>query len=178
MQKTICMRILKAILSGITLATLLTACGNDKQLPENTISTDFESLGQWSKSAVIAKGIAHSGLYSTFTDSSHEYSQTFEVALADLPVKTPKKITVKAWVMGKSMNTDSKLVVSVEKDGKSIAWQGDGVKPVIKAPMTWTEFQTSVNVGTTIPDGAILKIYGWNQGKEPVYFDDVAISLE
>ena len=73
-------------LSVIFLSSLLLiACSDvNKTADDGIYFQDFDNLKMWTHDPQVTGSKAHSGYYSTFTDSTHEYSQTFEMNVPGL----------------------------------------------------------------------------------------------
>ncbi len=160
----------------IILSLFLVAC-NDKK-GAGSYYNDFESMGYWSDLPTIKKGIAHSGQFCTFTDSTAEYSAGMKLPVGDMKVAKPYTITATAWVMANDLNAKAQLVLNLDSAGKSVAWSGTQTQTVIQAPGKWVGITCTVNVPANVTPDEKLFVFGWAGGKQAVYFDDVQLTIE
>lgn len=84
-----------------------------------------------------------------------------------------------AWINADS-RPDAALVISIEKDGKSISYKGAELQGFLIEPGSWN-FSTNFLVAE--PDlisqpGLSIKFYIWNKGKDALYVDDLDLVVE
>jgi len=91
--------------------------------------------------------------------------------------KSPKSVEVIAWVMSQNADAKGKLVFSLEKDGKNLIWEGSEIQKVIKVSNKWMEVKLNVSLKPGIEDASIIKVYGVNDGKRKVYWDDFTVTF-
>jgi hypothetical protein len=169
---------MKKILFIVGISTLLFGCGSKEEQQASVYNNDFEVMGNWSTNCQLTNEVSHSGVYSTFTDSTFIYSQTMVASCKQLKNKSPKSITASVWVMSKLQNPKGKLVLSIDKNEKSIIWQGSDIQTNVKVPNKWELVQLKVDLKEPLTDDMIIKLYGLNEGKSKVYWDDFSLNFE
>ncbi len=168
---------MKHVFVLVVIIALIEGCSKNKV--ESFYDNNFEAQGNWSESPLIIKGHAKSGLYSTITDSSIEYSQTARIKIADLFNKPSGTVKVSAWVMTKDSDSKAKLVISLDKEGKSLVWNGIDIKPAVKNAENWYEVTCELKLPAKTDTSATILIYGWNNsGNGLVFWDDFKVKVE
>jgi len=166
------------ILSFLCISLFFSACSsNNNQDNGNKFSNDFEAIGTWTENQQVLRESAKSGIYSTFTDTVYAYTQTMKMEWKYLKNKSPKSVEVIAWVMSQNADAKGKLVFSLEKDGKNLIWEGSEIQKVIKVSNKWMEVKLNVSLKPGIEDASIIKVYGVNDGKRKVYWDDFTVTF-
>lgn len=153
-------------------------CGSKKEQDASVYNNDFEVMGNWSTKDQLTTEASHSGVYSTFTDSSIVFSQTMIASCKQLKNKSPKSITATVWAMSKLQNAKGKLVLSIDKNDKSVIWQGSDIQSTVKVPNKWELVQLKIDVKEPLSDDMVIKLYGLNEGKSKVYWDDFTLIFE
>ena len=90
----------------------------------------------------------------------------------DLNITNPKSADLIAWVLVKDLKAKGKLAFSIESKGQSIIWEGAEIQKSTKEINKWTEVKFSIDLNKKIPEDALIKIYGVNDGKERIFWDD------
>lgn len=157
---------------------LNTSCENENSSLPNNFNNDFETMGYWAESPRITREKSHSGNFSTFTDTTNIYTQTLSVRIKDLKINNIKTILGSVWVLSNSPVAKGKLVVSIEKNGSNLIWQGVEVQKTMKVANKWTEVLLKADVKMQLTDDCILKMYGVNDGKQKIYWDDFSLNFE
>lgn len=155
-----------------------TSCENKDNSPSNSFNNDFETMGYWAESPKITRETSHSGNFSTFSDTMNIYTQTLSIKIKDLKRKNIKALLGSVWVLSNSTAAKGKLVISVEKNGSNLIWQGIEVQRTMREANKWTEVLVKADVKTQLTDDCILKMYGVNDGKQKIYWDDFSLNFE
>jgi hypothetical protein len=171
------MKFIRLIPIGIFLL-LFTSCENEKSSLANNFNNDFETMGYWAESPRITREKSHSGNFSTFSDTTNIYTQTLSVRVKDIKNNNIKSILGSVWVLSNSPAAKGKLVVSIEKNGSNLIWEGVEVQNTMRVANQWTEVLLKVDVKTQLSDDCILKMYGLNDGKQKIYWDDFSLNFE
>jgi len=167
----------KAIyIAGLTILSL--GCGSKEEKQASVYNNDFEVMGNWSTKDQLTTEASHSGAFSTFTDSTLVFSQTMIASSKQLKNKSPKSITASVWAMSKLQNPKGKLVLSIDKNDKSVIWQGSDIQTTVKVPNKWELVQLKVDLKEPLTDDMVIKLYGLNEGKSKVYWDDFSLTFE
>ncbi len=136
--------------------------------------TDMELDSTCAQPAKLTKEKSLSGIYSCKSDKHEQYSIGLTKPLKELNGK--RELNVSGFV-NYEIGSDARLVVSVEKNGKSHYRQELMVSKVIKTLRSWGEITLQASLPTDIEDDAELKIYFWNPSKSAAFIDDVVITL-
>lgn len=167
------------LFAGSIIVLALSACSTKEDSSSKTnFNNDFETVGYWTESPKVVRDASHSGNFATFTDSSSIYSQTLNVRVKDLKVKDIKAITASVWVLSNAQDAKGKFVLSIEKDGKNIVWQGVETQKSMHEVNKWAEVKLRVDLKAKLYDDMILKLYGINDGVRRIYWDDFSINFE
>ncbi len=157
----------------------LPACTSREDVKnDNEFFNDFETLGYWTESPRVIREAAHSGNFCTYTDSTTPYSQTFVLHGKDIKNKDISAVKAMVWVMSQQTDAKAKFVISIEKDGKNMIWQGIETQRNMREANKWVDISMKIDLKEKITDDMILKMYGLNDGARRVYWDDFRISFE
>ena len=72
---------------GLTIISF--GCGSKEEKQASIYNNDFEVMGNWSNKDQLTTDASHSGIYSTFTDSTFVFSQTMIASCKQLKNKSP-----------------------------------------------------------------------------------------
>lgn len=141
-------------------------------------NNDFETIGYWTEHPGITREASYSGLFSAFTDSTRTYSATLNLKGKDLKNKEIKAISASALVLSRFQDARGKLVLSIEREGKSIVWQGVETNKSMYEADKWAEVKLRVELKEKITDDMIIKLYGLNDGIRKIYWDDFTVQFQ
>ena len=167
-------------LSFVLLLGFLLACHEETKLEEAIVhQNDFESMLGWSDvdPGRLMKGLAHSGNYSTLTDSMHPYSLGFIRKLKEISDRPIKRIDMSAWVLTKSLDAKAGLVLSIESGGKPQFYKGINVLDSIQATQKWYVLRCRFDLPSDLSMDNEVRMYLWNTGKDTVLADDFEIKF-
>lgn len=157
--------------------SIIISCTWNKSVDEGYYFQDFDNLWLWDHSALVSYEYAHSGMFCTYADSIHPFSQAFEMDLASALSKHYKSVQVTAWCMKTNINSTAKLMVAVESQGKEIISQSVEFSKALEVPLTWINLVLILKFPKQFPDDSKIKIYCWSTEKEKSYMDDVLIEF-
>ncbi len=165
-------------LSIITLI-LLSACTNEKSKivsePGATeISSDLENIS-WMNQYTLVKEVAHSGRFSSKVDSINRFSFGFSNTFMHISDTLPLSVDVSAWIYYSQKDINNSLVLSIDSSGNNIYYKGIPLTDSIKAINTWQQIKTTFELPKRILPSELLKIYVWNNDKNPFYVDDLKL---
>jgi hypothetical protein len=163
----------------VTVLTLLASCG-DKYVTadEGVYFQDFDNVKMWARDQWnLSTEQKHSGDYAAFTDSTHEYSQTFEMGYSYAKSKGYKAIKVSAWIFSDAPDVKAGLVTSVESSAGSSAYESADFKNFIQAPKEWTRLTTFFKLPENAPDDAKIKVYVWAPKRQKSFMDDIELKF-
>jgi hypothetical protein len=169
---------MKKVLYIASLTILFLGCGSKEEKQISVYNNDFEVMGNWSTRDQLTIEASHSGTFATFTDSTSVFSQTMVASCKQLKNKILKSITANVWVMSKLQNAKGKLVLSIDKNDKSVVWQGSDIQNSVKVPNKWELVQIKIDLKEPLTDDMVIKLYGLNEGKSKVYWDDFSLTFE
>jgi hypothetical protein len=171
-MKTIRLLILLLISSFIS-------CESGNETGANSdYDNDMETIGHWAENPKVTREASHSGKYATFTDTTNIYSQTLSLTVKDIKQTEIKSIYASCWVLNSSQESKGKLVLSVEKEGKNIVWQGIETNKSTYVANKWSEVKMQVDLKEKLTGDMVIKLYGVNDGKFKIYWDDFNIDFK
>ncbi|CAN5370976.1 hypothetical protein BH11BAC2_BH11BAC2_10660 [soil metagenome] len=160
----------------VAIAILLSACSGSGY--ENKINQNFDNINDWYKEVpTLTNEQAHSGKISTFMDSTHEFSSTYEVNYEEIKKKGFTHVKVSAWGMVPDVNAKANLVISVNSPEGNRAYSAIAYSKYIFKINEWTEITNELELPEVKEKGAVLKVYGWVTNKQKSYMDDVTIEF-
>ncbi len=124
----------------------------------------------------IRHDIKHKGSSSYFFN---EFSATFKYSLDSIQSDSTSKVIINsnAWCLSNATTT-AKLVVSIDRDGKSYIWQAIEINKFIKAFNNWCNVKFEVQVNSSeIQKNSVLKVYIWNPEKKELFVDDFDVEI-
>ena len=154
------------------------SCSRNKNLKEGYYFEDFDNLHFWNHEARVTREHAHSGDYAAFTDSSHEFSQTFEMGYHYARSKGFKSVTVNAWCHKSSSNAKGGLVTSVESAEKKSEFILADISQLVKKADHWEKVSTDFTLPDWAPEDARIKVYLWSPEKNKLFVDDIEIEFK
>ncbi len=97
------------------------------------------------------------------------YSPSYNFPLSELNMDSTKNYFISAEVEAKiSYHANASLVISIEKDGKSLLWQSKPLENFMSIYHQWELISFQRKIPYEKLDGAVLKVYVWNSGKENI----------
>lgn len=165
------------IVSSLMFLTTITSCTSSKT--HNNIEVmDFDSFKRWGSSELLTQEESRSGKWSTYVDSVHEFSLTYERPLVELLEKGYKKATFNAWILDKNNAKEVKSVLTIESPtGINYKWQGSNISSSNEIDEKgWKRVSTSIDLIKEIPE-AKLKAYFWSPKREKVIIDDIKLEF-
>ncbi|GGG44414.1 hypothetical protein [Hymenobacter glacieicola] len=179
-----------AFVAALLPALLLTSCSSvpETEVPAGTqplAATSFENLDGWLADlparATLTRDQAHTGSYSTMVGPGKDFSLGYMNALSRLSPEWPGQLTIGGWVLLPSEQAAAKLVTEVkgptDKD-PSLLWVGVDLAKEAKGYNKWQYVEQTITLPTTAKPDSRLLVYLWRaDSKEPVYLDDLKITL-
>lgn len=161
-------------------ALILVGCNNStKKTADNAYYfQDFDNLRMWSRDELLTNEQAHSGSFSTYTDPTHEYSQTFEMGIDYAKSKGYKSVTVTAWCNIPSPDSKAGFITSIDGPSGSIFYEGTELKSFLVNPNTWGKVSKFFKIPDNAKPDSKIKIYLWSPNKQKAFLDDVEIKFE
>jgi hypothetical protein len=110
------------------------------------------------------------------------FSMSYQILLDSIcGISEDTSWLLRASIWAKSgTHPDACLVISLECEGKSIAYQAVDINRFLIQSNTWNYVCNYIPFGKNMisTPGTSLKVYVWNKGDIPVYIDDMEVILE
>ena len=109
-----------------------------------------------------------------------EFSATLSLPLAALPFAVANPLAINSRAQARSGGaTTAQWVVAVEAAGQSLFWEGTELAPFFRIYERWSpiEVRTIVHLPADIPAGATLQVYLWNPRRDPIWLDELAVTV-
>jgi len=174
MKKT---QIVIQVILFLFISFLTASCSLNEKNDEGNYYQDFDNLKMWDRNSQVTNERAHSGKYCTYTDSSHEFSQTFEIDLASDLSQRYKSVQVTAWCMKVKKDTKAVLGVRLENQGKVLVTETSNFDEALELPDTWINQVLILKFPKDAPADCRIKVFCWSPDKEKAFVDDVGIEL-
>jgi hypothetical protein len=120
---------------------------------------------------------AHSGNYACITNDTAQYSYTFRELFKNIRSGTPKMANLSGWIYTTVANPDFSIICSVNQNNQTYDWKAYPLKKELSESGKWVEFSTNFFFSKPITSEDEIWIFGWNQGKNNVYIDDLKITF-
>jgi hypothetical protein len=153
---------------------LFSACSS--QQPKKVVVQDFDSLQEWGvgNNVVTDKG-SRSGKFSAFTDSNHEYTETYRTDYSRLLLSGYTKVKVSAWYKTLVPDPDCSLVISIEKGDQKLAYKAVQSKDVKLKMNEWIQITNELIFPAENVPESLIKIYTHSPQKQEILVDDMQI---
>jgi hypothetical protein len=150
---------------------LLSSCGLFKK---DKVSNDLEDIKSWNLShPTLTDEDAHSGKFSSKTDSINPYSIGFNKPLGDISKKPITKLKIKCWAKFKDADASADLVVGIDSAGQNTYRFAVPIRSLLKNVNQWSEFTATCELPKKTAADQKLILYVWNTGKKPIWIDDI-----
>jgi hypothetical protein len=137
----------------------------------------FES-GVWpGESECSDQNLVFEGKRSILLNETREYGPTYSLNLLKADITAGSRIELSAAFMPDQVPSAAKLVLSIDRDGKNIAWFGEDVGKYVNRPGKWGRVFLVADVPSVLTGTEELKLYCWNEKKEIIRMDDVRFSV-
>lgn len=165
--------------------------GNKKSTPEQgkqsniEITNDMENasavIPSWinEKTVVAMKNpVAHSGEFASVTNDTSEYAYAYQEVFKNINSAVPKHVVVDGWIYSTVPNPNVSIIMDLSENFQAYDWKPFPLKDKIAEAGKWVEFTADFYFDKPLKPEHQIKLYGWNQSKKPVYFDDLKITFE
>jgi hypothetical protein len=150
---------------------------NKKTVDDGYYFENFDNLKMWAPSGRVTSEQAHSGTYSTYTDSIFEYGETFSMDFSLAKAKGYKSMNVSAWCYKKTNDTKANFITSIESPDKMTLHVSADLSIALKTANTWGQVSSSVTLPDNAPPGSKIKVYLHAPNRQKVYLDDVEVQF-
>lgn len=148
---------------------------NSKTVDQGFYHENFDNMKWWTSNSQTTSEQAHSGSFSSFTDSTNEYSETFEMDLAFAKKKKYRKAQITAWCFKPVQQTKVTLVASVEAPDSRLTVQSLELGSALEVSNTWINLILFLYLPDEAPAGTKIKVYLHSPEGEKAFIDDVEI---
>jgi hypothetical protein len=171
----------------------LSACSNSGNKTQTTdqavqnevvITNDLENamgvIPSWqNENRVIemSEPPAHSGSYAGITNDTAQYSYTYRELFKNIRSGTPKRANLSGWVFTTVANPKFSIICSVNQNHQTYDWKAYPLEKELSEPGKWVEFSANFFFSKPLTPEDEIWIFGWNQGKNNVYIDDLKITF-
>jgi hypothetical protein len=156
---------------------LSASCTLKKSVDEGCYFENFDNLKMWDRGVIVTDEISHSGSYCTYTDSTHEFSQTFEMDFLYAKSKGYKSINVSAWCFKVTDECKAGFIVSIENPLKDPIIKSYDLAHALEVKNTWINLFVKMDLPDVLPVGSKIKVYCWAPKGEKIFMDDVEIQF-
>lgn len=182
------MRFVFRAATGLLLTGLLAGCSAppaETPASARLAANDFENLDGWLADspalATLTQEQAHSGRYSTRVSGGHDFGLGYSNTLARLAPEWPARLTVGAWVLLSGEQATGQLVMEIKNPGTATAnllWEGLELAQHVKVFNKWRYVEHTITLPAAARPDSRLLVYLWRaNSRQPVYLDDLTISL-
>ena len=125
----------------------------------------------------ISGAQGYSGRQSYFSTSAHPYGPALTVGLSAAGVWPGDYVRASCRVFSDYGAWGDKLVLSIERDGKALAWYGVRLQNPGSVPRSWTPAYFDARVPAEARPTDVLKVYVLNEGGAACFIDDVEAAV-
>ncbi len=166
-------RIQTVLILGIL--TALFSCSTEpKSVDEGIYFQDFDNLRSWATEFNYSSEFAHSGLYSSATDSIHRYTLTFVKHCNEARMAGYTKMEASAWIFKPRNNIQAGFMASVAGENKELVYKSVDLND-IPHENAWTKVSLKIDLPVKDPSAGYIKVYAWAPKGDTIYMDDVLI---
>jgi hypothetical protein len=163
--------------SGLRFYTLHKVENSINQLPLFTYQYGFENQLWEKESDFKDDSLIFEGMHSAHISSEDEYGPGFFTTTGKTGIQKGSKIELSAVFNSDNLPTNAKLVFSIEKNGKSLIWEGRDIDQYLKISSKWARVYMTVNIPFPLTGDEDLKIYCWNEKRKNVWMDDFRMDV-
>jgi len=163
--------------SGLRFYTLHKVENSINQLPLFTYQYGFEGE-LWDKESDFKEdSLIYEGNHSVYISSEQEYGPGFFTTTGKTVIQNGTKVELSAVFYSNNVPSNAKLVFSIEKNGKSLIWEGRDIDRYLKMSSQWARVYMTVNISVPLTGDEDVKIYCWNEKKKNVWMDDFRMNV-
>ena len=168
-QKLSVYQLLKSWNSAVTLKKFL---GLDTLAPiiEESINFDTTSSPAW-KNTEHTDSIYFSAPNSGLVGRTQKYGLDLKYTNLDNSVNDPRYVFITAKVHAKE-NNESKIVISITRNGKSLIFKPYKVKLFLRKPDQWNDVTIFYYLPSMAYKNTQISIFIWNPGRDKMFYDD------
>jgi hypothetical protein len=163
--------------SGIRLYSNEKIAGILNRVPDVLYNYGFEK-GEWANEIPFRDSvIKYEGKYSLHITPDVEYSATYTAKIATVSLLPDSKIELSAIFFARHEIKGARLVISIEKNGKTLLYESKLTELSGIHPGEWVREYISTVVPVGLEGDEDLKIYCWNEKHEELWMDDIQLKV-
>jgi hypothetical protein len=147
----------------------------EKNVRHGYFVQNFDNLHGWMDNALITTEQAHSANYCTYTDSTHEKSQVFDMDMDFARGQNYKRLQVTAWCQKTVAASTVSLVASVTEGGRTLAKKTLAFSDGVEVNNTWVQVVFFLDLPGNASNEANIRVYMYSPQKEKAFLDDVEL---
>lgn len=157
------------------LVSLLLSCNIEpKSVVDGIFFQDFDNLRGWAMDFNYSSEFAHSGLYSSATDSIHRYTLTFTKHCNEARIAGYTKMEASAWIFKPTNKVQASFMASIAGENKELVHKSVDLND-IPHENSWTQVRIKLDLPIKEPTAGLIKVYAWAPKGDTIYMDDVLI---
>jgi len=124
--------------------------------------------GNWLGLSTIDTIQAHSGMYSSSTDSLKPYGLGIEQGFEDDLHYKNTMVYVSGYVNSSIKNNNALFVITLINNNGTVVWKGIPLSHIFTDTNTWYHFSDSILIPAKFTSNSKIKAYLWNQNKKAI----------
>ncbi len=152
-------------------------------LPEEVIQEkrtaihDMETNLGWMNERTRSEATSYQGKFSSRIEKKEPYSVGLEVITDTLFTTRNRIIRVSAMVFSVNGPTEATLVADFQKDGMSLSYNPFYLETFVRSDR-WEKIEAAFYVPSGLPEGAMLKVYFYNNSVyHPLFVDEMQVDF-
>ena len=145
-------------------------------------SNDFENFSEWSAPwaniHISEDSTAHSGNYSCFCDTIHEYGFGAEINAEQFFPRQSVNCQYGFWCKWMKINGNCMIVVSIDNENGNLYWQGYPLQAFHDGSSDWFPVSLDMNFPMDHLKDSKIKLYLWNPDGNRILIDDATLNLK
>lgn len=142
------------------------------RLPAFTYKHGFETEAWKNELSFRDSTYKYEGKYSVHLSADKEFGPSYQKNIRELNLIPGSKIEINAAFFSSGSVNNAKLVLSVDKNGKSLIWVATNLDKYLTEKNKWTRVFLTVTLPNELSGDEELNIYTWNEKREDYFMDD------
>jgi hypothetical protein len=167
-------------LSLLAILGACTSCAWTDHSPENGwYEENFDNLAHWKKEAVITSVQSHSGMFSTYADSTQPVSEQFTMHFNEVRFQGFTGVTASAWIFNPSEDTSGRVVLEIvdmrSGEPETVHSRSVVIGQDFRQVNSWGEIRTELPFPKVTGPHQVLRFYLQSIRGKRVFLDDVSL---
>lgn len=176
-----------SLFAGAIAVSALAACSktDSVDLPAGMVTrNNFENVQGWGgvNEVGVTTEKAHSGKSCIWVNPQVQYSYTYSRVLSQMTNSKPKKLTVEGWAWVPEKGSSASIILEIKHspyNNSMVYYDGMDLTSTVGGFKSWKKVKKTFTLPDSVASGNAVKVYMFGgNSKAPVYFDDLAISLD